>query len=93
MKTFKDITFTSPEKGDINGKLFFDNGYGISVIRNIYEGRHLSYTKDDNQWEIAVLYGNKDSWSITYNTPITDDVIGYLSSEEVEEIIFKIQKL
>ena len=73
---------------------FFSNGYGISVINIIgTNGLHYSYTKNKDQYEIAVLEGNKESSRITYDTPITDDVIGYLGIEEVYKIMEEIEKL
>ena len=73
---------------------FFSNGYGVSVI-NIIEtnGEHFSYTKNKDQYEIAVLEGNKESSRITYDTVITDDVIGYLGIEDVYKIMNKIENL
>lgn len=91
MKTFKDIVFEPhPIFEGLIGKLNFKNGYGISVIRfKLCDMEYGSYTNDEQQWEIAVLHNNK----VTYNTPITDDVIGYLYSYEVTEIMKKIQEL
>ena len=73
---------------------FFSNGYGISVINIIgTDGVYFSYTKNKEQYEIAVLEGNKESSRITYDTVITDDVIGYLGIEEVYKIMEEIEKL
>ena len=73
---------------------FFSNGYGISVINIIgTNGQHFSYTKNKDQYEIAVLEGKKESSRITYDTAITDDVIGYLGIEEVYKIMEEIEKL
>ena len=73
---------------------FFSNGYGISVINIIgTNGEHYSYTKNKDQYEIAVLEGNKESSRITYDTVITDDVIGYLGIEEVYKIMEEIESL
>ena len=73
---------------------FFENGYGISVINIIgTNGEHYSYTKNKNQYEIAVLEGSKNNSRITYDTVITDDVIGYLKIEEVYKIMEEIEKL
>ncbi len=56
---------------------FFSNGYGISVINIIgTNGEHYSYTDKKHPYEIAVLEGNKESSRITFDTVITDDVIG-----------------
>ncbi len=73
---------------------FFSNGYGISVINIIgTNGEHYSYTKNKDQYEIAVLEGSKNNSRITYDTVITDDVIGYLGIEEVYKIMEEIEKL
>jgi len=66
---------------------FFPNGFGVSIVRHTF-----SYS-DDNTWELAVLKGNKDSWDLTYTTPITSDVLGHLNDEEVNEICTKISEL
>ena len=73
---------------------FFENGYGISVINIIgTNGEHYSYTKNKNQYEIAVLEGVKNNSRITYDTILTDDVIGYLGIEGVYKIMEEIEKL
>ena len=73
---------------------FFSNGYGISVINIIgTNGEHYSYTKNKDQYEIAVLEGSKNNSRITYDTVITDDVIGYLGIEGVYKIMEEIEKL
>ena len=73
---------------------FFENGYGISVINIIgTNGDHYSYTKNKDQYEIAVLEGVKNNSRITYDTVITDDVIGYLGIEGVYKIMEEIEKL
>ena len=73
---------------------FFSNGYGISVINIIgTNGEHFSYTKNKEQYEIAVLEGVKNKSRITYDTIITDDVIGYLEIEGVYKIMEEIEKL
>lgn len=63
----------------------FPNGYGASVICNPY-----SFGGDEGLWEIAVL---DENGHITYETPITADVIGYLNDDEVIEILNKIKEL
>ena len=73
---------------------FFSNGYGISVINIIgTNGEHYSYTKNKDDYEIAVLEGVKNNSSITYDTVITDDVIGYLKIEGVYKIMEEVEKL
>ena len=63
----------------------FLNGYGASVVCHQY-----SYGGDDGLWELAVL--DRDGY-LTYDTPITDDVIGWLTEDAVEEKLTAISKL
>lgn len=62
----------------------FQNGYGASVLRSSY-----SFGGDRGLFELAVLKGG----DICYNTPITNDVIGYLTADEVTEYLQQIEKL
>ena len=62
----------------------FPNGYGVSVIRNEY-----SYGGRDGLYELAVLHNDE----LCYTTPITDDVIGHLTPERVEEIMLEVSRL
>ena len=66
------------------------NRYGASVIQHEY-----SYGGSNNLYELAVIqFGESDEdWDITYNTPIADDVIGYLTHDEVFELLHKISLL
>jgi len=86
MKTFKDLEFKPHSVGDgIMSRITFDNGFGASVVKTTY-----SYGGDRGLYELAVLneYGH-----LTYDTPITDDVIGYLRPEDVTDVMEKIQQL
>jgi hypothetical protein len=96
MKSFKDIEFKPHSFGEgVHGLLFFPNGYGVSVVRykNPISKIYGSYTSNDNEWEVAVLYGDEKGWEITYDTYITNDVIGHLSEGGVEWIIILVQDL
>jgi hypothetical protein len=87
MKTFKDLEF-QPHFNDENGimaRMSFDNGFGVSVIKTLF-----SYGGKKGLYELAVL---DSSGSITYDTTITEDVLGYLSEDEVTENMIKIQKI
>lgn len=45
-------------------------------------------------WELAVIrYYRDDEWNLTFNTDITDDVIGYLSDDRVRELLKEISEL
>lgn len=81
----------------------FENGYGVSVVQGPYThgGRHGLY-------EMAVLvhsYNHEtkvDEWNITYETKLAspdgtihdvDDVIGFLSEEQVSHYMTEVSKL
>ena len=69
----------------------FDNGFGASVVKS-----QFSYGGDENLWELAVIVFDSDDpevFELTYETPITNDVIGNLSDEEVEEKLTEIKTL
>jgi hypothetical protein len=63
----------------------FENGYGVSVVSHSY-----SYGGKDGLFEIAVL--DKDG-DLTYDTPVTNDVIGYLTEEDVTDVMKQVQEL
>lgn len=67
---------------------FFPNGYGYSVVRHRY-----SYGNEQGLYELAVLERVEQDWTLTYNTPITDDVIGYLTEDRVTKIVENIKAL
>lgn len=83
MKNFKKF----PSKKINDGIQYiakFKNGYGASIVKHKY-----SYGNTSGLWELAVL---KDD-CITYKTPITNDVIGYLTESEIQNILNKISIL
>lgn len=72
----------------------FPNGYGASVVRfSLGFGRYGSYTDNESEWELAVIKFDGNDYILTYDTPITDDVIGHLSTVKVEEKLKKISQL
>jgi hypothetical protein len=94
MKTFADLNFKDHPTGrGLQALMFFDNGYGVSVERFKVGMGFGSYTDNDDEWELAVLKGTESNWSLTYDTDITDDVLGHLSNDEVTEIMKKVQSL
>jgi len=86
------IPIKEREINDGQQKIYkFDNGYGASVVQHSF-----SYGHEQGLWELAVIKfegDGMDDWSLCYSTPITSDVIGHLTLEEVEEILKKIKKL
>jgi hypothetical protein len=86
MKTFEDLNF-EPHTIGIGWmtREHFDNGYGVSVVRTPF-----SYGGKKGLYELAVL---KDG-EIHYDNPVANgDVVGYLSEDEVSELMVEVQKL
>ena len=83
LKDFNDLEFESRGyKDGQQARLQFENGFGVSVITGFG-----SYSNEDSPYELAVLWEDQ----LCYSTPITNDVMGYLTSEEVTEIMKQIQ--
>jgi len=86
MKTFNDLEFKPHSNMDgIMSRIEFENGYGASIVKGEY-----TYGGKDGLYELAVLNSNGD---LIYDTPVTDDVEGYLSEEQVTDLLIKIQQL
>jgi hypothetical protein len=87
MKTFNDLEFVphAAGMGGVMSRIAFDNGYGASVVKTPY-----TYGGDNGLYELAVL---DSDGNLTYSTPVTDDVIGYLRPEDVTDVMEKIQQL
>ena len=87
--TFADLNF-KPHK-NMSGRhalAFFPNGYGASVICGQW-----SHGGDEGLYELAVIKGNASGWRLTYETPITDDVIGRLTEEDVTRLLGEVATL
>ena len=89
MKTFQDLEFIkindAPFMVGKKSRMHFDNGFGVSVVSHTY-----SYGGKNGLFEIAVL--DKDG-NLTYDTPVTNDVIGYLTEEDVTDVMKQVQEL
>ena len=88
MKKFEDLDFIKLDDGFMKGvqcRMMFENGYGVSVVSHTY-----SYGGKKGLYEIAVLDKNGE---LTYDTPVTNDVIGYLSETGVTDVMKKVQEL
>lgn len=68
----------------------FSNGYGASVVQTPW-----SYGGEEGKWELGVVKFNGEGWKfkLTYDTPITSDVVGHLTEEEVDNLLLKIEEL
>jgi hypothetical protein len=69
-------------EGGTQWEFHFPNGYGASVIND-------GYGRDAGLFELAVLEGS----GLTYNTPITNDVLGHLTEAEVADVLDRIAAL
>lgn len=56
----------------------FPNGYGASIIKDF-----SSYGEDEDLWELALL---KDG-HLEYRRLVNDDVLGYLTDEDVNNVL------
>lgn len=63
----------------------FENGFGASLVQHQY-----SYGGKHGLYELAVLDKNG---KLCYSTPLTDDVLGFLSEQDVKEKLLDIQAL
>lgn len=83
MKTFKDLDFKAHSVSGKHAIYHFDNKYGVSVICG-----HMFYSNGVDTYELAILYNGQ----ITYNTDITNDVIGNLTADQVTDVMIKVQQ-
>lgn len=79
VKEFKNLRFI---KHPVNGfdniaQCEFPNGYGLSVVN----GEYACCKKDT--YEVGILHNGE----LTYNTPLTDDVLPDVSPERIDELI------
>jgi len=88
MKTFDDLEFkdiTVEYNSGVHSRMMFENGYGVSVVKT-----EMSYGSKEGLYELAVL---DSTGEITYDTPITTDVIGWLTEEKVTQTMKSVQEL
>lgn len=81
--TFNDLKFRQHEIfcGTIV-KYEFPNGYGISVVESDF-----TYN-DEGTYEVGITHNGY----LTYNTPITKDVLGFQTPEDINELLDIIEK-
>lgn len=73
-----------PNMAGIRGTVHFANGYSASIVRGAF-----SYGGDKGLWEIAVLANG----GLVYDTPVTDDVLGYLTDAQAIKALDDIKAL
>ena len=84
MKTFEDLVFTDHPfyVRAQQAILWFDNGYGVSVLCGA-----RFYSNGRDTYEVAVMYDDQ----LTY--PMEDDVVGHLTADKVTAYMDKVQSL
>ena len=80
--SFADLDFKSNPKRSTHhwARMAFPNGYGASVT---------IHDDEPGNYELAVLHNG----GLCYTTPITDDVIGYLTPDMVTSLLRQIAAL
>ena len=82
---FEDLDFKPHGiPGGMRAVVNFPNGYGASVISG-----PMFYTRPGAPYELAVMRGE----SLCRDTELTDDVLGYLTAEDVTMYLEKIEAL
>lgn len=61
----------------------FDNGFYVSILNGLYS------TGDVDEYELAIM----DKDGICYDTPLSDDIIGHLTKEDVEKWLKDVSEL
>ena len=88
-----DLEFGTHDLGGVHAVTLYPNGYGASIVG----GARGLYGDGRNTFEVAVLrYENFDdphSWSLTYDTPITDDVLSRVPRSNVTQVLHEIAAL
>jgi hypothetical protein len=75
----------------IHVELHFPNNYGASIINH-----KNSYGESRNLYELAVIIKKENEWPLCYDTEIASDVLGWLTSEEIQKVldqIFALEKV
>lgn len=88
--TFNDLKFL-PHPGfpeGVQALAVFPNGYVVSVV--FLPG---SYGYSYGLYEAAVGVGDKDNWELCYDTPITSDVLGYQTKNDITTVLRRVEKL
>lgn len=83
--TISELTWVAHNSGlgGEQAKVAFPNGYGASVLRG------GQFYTSGGTYEIAVMHNG----DITYETPLTSDVLGYLGEAEANDALAAIEAL
>jgi hypothetical protein len=83
--TFDDLQFNDRDGFGKQATVSFPNGYGASVIG----GERGLYGDGVTSFELAVLHHD----ALCYSTPITNDVLGWQTREQITELLQRIEAL
>ena len=87
---FEDLNFEKVEEkcwrgvDFVQARVDFENGYGASVVKG-----YGTYGVEEGLYELAVTHNGE----LCYDSGLTDDVVGWLSPNDVTEWLEKIEKL
>ena len=82
-RDFNDLL--DPSRKGITYRICFPEvGYGASIIKH-----YGSYGYEKDLWELALLSNRDDDekWTLEYTELVGDDVLGYLTDEQVNKIL------
>ena len=86
---FEKYLYKVREESNLHYIFKFNNGYGASVIKNI-----MSYGHAQDLFELAVIeFIDEFTWKICCSIEITDDVLGYLTDDDVLDLLERIKNL
>jgi hypothetical protein len=99
-----NLEFSEPDQHGIKrAKLFFDNGYGLSIISSSNEDTRGFYLDEENPYECAVLVGDEIKWTLAFNyekkIDLRDEedgdwpVFGWCNKDYVNDLISGVQSL
>jgi hypothetical protein len=91
---FSDIIFTSHPHGGVMSRTFFPNGYELSVVASAFAystpRTDFDFADDYEAFEVAVF--NQDGEFVTSQFGFVDDVQGWLTRQEIEELMKSISE-
>lgn len=75
-----------PAFDGLQAVVMFSNGYGASVINH--------FASHGLELAVVVFHGpGFDDFSLVYDTPVTSDVLGHLSEDELRATLAQIENL
>lgn len=91
--TFNDLQFTETQIGTLHAKKEFDNGYVISVVAGEIayslpcDNNHAGNPDYYAAFEVAVMDSDMDFVTLEFFPDHDDDVVGWQSREDINNLI------